>query len=78
MTAYDKGNLVGLFGTGTAAIISSIGWLTYKDKNMSFNNGEPGELDLKLFDELTSIHRGEKEDKHNWLFKVEKKAVEVS
>ena len=78
MTAYDKGNLVGLFGTGTAAIISSIGWLTYKDKNMSFNNGEPGELDLKLFNELTSIHRGEKEDKHNWLFKVEKKAVEVS
>lgn len=78
ITAYDKGNLVGLFGTGTAAIISSVGWLTYKNKNMSFNNGEPGELDLKLFNELTAIHRGEKEDIHNWLFKVEKKAVEVS
>lgn len=76
-SAYDKGNLVGLFGTGTAAIISSIGWLTYKDKNMAFNNGEPGQLDLKLFNELTAIHRGEKEDTHNWLFKVEKKAVEV-
>jgi branched-chain amino acid aminotransferase len=77
MSAYDNGNLVGLFGTGTAAIISSIGWLTYKDKNMAFNNGQPGELDLKLFNELTAIHRREKEDTHNWLFKVEKKAVEV-
>jgi len=77
ISAYDKGSLVGLFGTGTAAIISSIGWLTYKNKNMAFNNGQPGELDLKLFNELTSIHRREKEDTHNWLFKVEKKAVEV-
>ncbi len=77
-SAYDKGSLIGLFGTGTAAIISSIGWLTYKDKNMTFNNGQPGELDLKLFKELTSIHYNEKPDTHNWLFKVEKKAVEVS
>jgi len=77
MSAYDKGNLVGLFGTGTAAIISSVGSLTYKDKSMSFNNGEPGELDLKLFNELTAIHRNEKPDNHNWLVKVEKKAVEA-
>ncbi|HRN26303.1 MAG: branched-chain amino acid aminotransferase [Ignavibacteriaceae bacterium] len=77
ISAYDKGNLVGLFGTGTAAIISPIGWLTYKDKNMTFNNGEPGELDLKLFNEMNAIHRKEKEDTHNWLTKVEKRAVEV-
>jgi hypothetical protein len=44
---------------------------------MSFNVGQPGELDLKLFNELTAIHRREKEDTHNWLFKVEKKVVEV-
>ncbi|MBP1683385.1 MAG: ilvE, partial [Ignavibacteriaceae bacterium] len=28
VNAYDKGNLIGLFGTGTAAIISSVGWMT--------------------------------------------------
>ena len=75
---YDKGNLLGVFGSGTAAIISSVGWLTYKNKNMTFNNGEPGELDIKLFDELTSIHYGEKEDTHNWLAHLDKKGVEVS
>jgi hypothetical protein len=39
--------------------------------------GKPGELDLKLFNEITAIHYGEKEDTHNWLMQVEKKGVEV-
>ena len=77
ISAYDKGSLLGLFGTGTAAIISSIGQLTYKDKKMIFNNDKAGELDLRLFNELTSIHYGDKEDTHGWIYKVEKKGVEV-
>ncbi len=71
--AYDKGNLVGVFGTGTAAIISSVGWLKYKDKQMTLNDGKAGELDIKLFDEITSIHYGLKEDTHNWLIPIEQK-----
>lgn len=77
MDAYDSGNLIGVFGTGTAAVISSVGLLSYKGKDMVINGGNAGELDLKLFNELTSIHYGEKEDTHNWIFKVEKKDVEV-
>lgn len=73
--AYDKGNLIGLFGTGTAAIISSVGWLTYKNRQMVFNDGKPGELDLKLFNELTSIHYGLKTDTRGWLLYVEQKEV---
>ena len=76
--AYDKGNLIGLFGTGTAAIISSVGWMTYKNKQMAFNDGKPGELDLKLFNELTSIHHGLKEDSHGWLLPVALKEVVAS
>ena len=76
--AYDKGNLIGVFGTGTAAIISSVGWLTYKNKQMTLNNGKAGDLDLKLFNELTSIHYGLKEDIHGWLMPVEQKEVVVS
>jgi branched-chain amino acid aminotransferase len=76
--SYNNGNLIGLFGTGTAAIISSIGWLTYKNKQMIFNDGKPGELDLRLFNELTSIHYGLKEDSHHWLTTVEQKEVVVS
>jgi len=75
---YESGDLLGVFGSGTAAVISSVGWLTFKDKEMVINNGEPGELAVKLFDEITSIQYGIKEDTHNWLFNVEKKEVSVS
>ncbi len=71
--AYDKGNLKGVFGTGTAAIISSVGWLNYKGKDMTVNDGKPGDLDIKLFDEITSIHYGTKEDTHGWIIPVEQK-----
>jgi branched-chain amino acid aminotransferase len=77
MDAYDNGELIGVFGTGTAAIISSVGLLSYRSKNMIINNGEIGKLDLKLFNELTSIHIGEKEDTYNWIVKVEKKEIMV-
>ncbi len=77
VTEYKNGNVDGVFGTGTAAIISSVGWLNFKGFEMTFNNGEPGDLDKKLFDEITSIHYGQIEDRHNWLTHVEVKEIEV-
>lgn len=67
INAYDKGELLGVFGTGTAAVISSLGSLTYKDKVMTFNNGEVSEFELKLFNEILDIQYGNKPDKHGWL-----------
>ena len=78
MEKYEAGEVLGIFGSGTAAVISSVGWLTYKDKNMTINGGKPGELAIKLFDEITSIQYGRKEDTHGWIYQVEKKEVEVS
>jgi branched-chain amino acid aminotransferase len=74
---YDKGNILGIFGTGTAAVISSVGWLTYRDIEMTINNGNPGEVAVKLFDEITGIQYGRKEDVYNWLTYVVKQGVEV-
>jgi branched-chain amino acid aminotransferase len=77
VTEYKKGNILGVFGTGTAAVISSVGSLSYKDELMVFNNGEPGELALELYDDITSVQYGYKEDRFNWLKHVTKKDVEV-
>jgi branched-chain amino acid aminotransferase len=74
---YHKGNVLGIFGTGTAAVISSVGWLTYKDIDMTINNGQPDDLTLKLFDEITGIHYGRKEDIYNWLTYAVKQGAEV-
>jgi branched-chain amino acid aminotransferase len=65
--SHHNGNLVELFGTGTAAIISSISKLKYKDQLILFNEEYAGELGTKLYNELTDIQYGRKEDSRNWL-----------
>ncbi len=71
---YKKGNVLGLFGTGTAAVISIVGLLKYKDFEMTF---EDDGFALKLFNEITSIQYGDKPDRYNWLSYLEKKQVEA-
>jgi branched-chain amino acid aminotransferase len=71
VTAYDNGELLEVFGTGTAAVISSVSKLKYHDKSMLFKENEAGELALKLYDELTGIQNGRVKDRHNWLTYVE-------
>ncbi|MCO6474016.1 MAG: branched-chain amino acid aminotransferase [Melioribacteraceae bacterium] len=65
--SHKNGKLKELFGTGTAAVISSVGRLKYKDFEAVFNNGEVGELGQKLYKELTDLHYGRKEDLRGWL-----------
>lgn len=68
--AYDEGRLDEAFGTGTAAVISPIGELKWEDKVMNINNGEIGEISQKLYDNLTGIQWGRKEDTFGWTTEV--------
>ncbi len=65
--AYKNKTLLEVFGTGTAAVISSVGVLGYKDKKMILNEGEAGKFAASLYDEITGIQYGEKPDVFNWL-----------
>ena len=78
VSEFKKGNVLEIFGTGTAAIISMVGLLKYKDIEMKFDSAQPDNLAAKLFDEITSIQYGHSEDKYNWLTHVTKKEVEVA
>lgn len=62
----EKSTLKECFGTGTAAVISPVGEIYYKDKSYIINNGKTGELTRMLFDYITGIQYGEKEDFFNW------------
>ena len=64
--AYDKGELKEVFGTGTAAVISPVGILKYKDREIVINNNEIGPIAQRLFDTITGIQYGEIEDKYGW------------
>ena len=70
MAYCEKGEVEEVFGTGTAAVISPVGTLAYKDNVRTINNGEIGELSLKLYTYLTDLQWGRIEDTHGWIVPV--------
>lgn len=60
-----SGELTECFGCGTAAVISPVGKLTYKDEIFKISD-EPGPISVQLFKELTDIQWGRKEDTFGW------------
>ena len=69
--AQKSGKLEECFGSGTAAVISPVGKLRYKDDVMTIGTGEIGEISQKLYDTVTGIQLGKLEDKFGWRFEVE-------
>jgi len=72
LQAQKDGTLEEVFGTGTAAVISPVGKLRYKDEVMTIGNGETGPLSLKLYETITGIQTGKIEDTRGWRVKVGK------
>jgi branched-chain amino acid aminotransferase len=69
VSAYQQGTLLELFGTGTAATISPIRELRYKDLVMRFDT-EQWKTAPALKKILTDIRQAKREDTHGWLVKV--------
>lgn len=67
--AHDDGKLNEAFGTGTAAVISPVGKLSYNDKEYVIGDGNTGKITQMLYDRLTGIQKGKLPDKYNWLYK---------
>ena len=70
--AMKNGTLEEAWGCGTAAVVSPIGELCYKDVKYTINEGKVGAITQKLYDTITGIQRGEKEDILGWTVKVGK------
>ena len=70
MKAGHDGTLEEVFGTGTAAVISPVGELRYKDDVVTINDFKIGELTQKLYDTLTGIQWGRLPDKYGWTVEV--------
>jgi branched-chain amino acid aminotransferase len=67
--AYKAGSLREVFGTGTAATISPIKELRYKDFVMTFDT-DKWEVSPMVKNWLTDIREGRREDKYGWMVKV--------
>ncbi|KMK76498.1 branched-chain amino acid aminotransferase [Alkalihalobacillus pseudalcaliphilus] len=69
--AYKAGQLEEAFGTGTAAVISPIGEMIWREEKLTINEGKTGELSKRLYETLTGIQTGQKVDTFNWTIKVQ-------
>ncbi len=58
------------FGSGTAAVITPVGVLGYKDESLTIGNGGVGNLTQKLYDTLTGIQYGQIPDTFGWVRKI--------
>jgi len=59
-----------IFSTGTAVVISPVGEIEHNGKSIVINNNEIGHLSQRLYDEITAIQYGEKEDRFGWCLTI--------
>ena len=68
--AAEKGTLEECWGCGTAAVVSPVGHLAYRDKIYEINGGKIGSLTSELYDTLTGIQWGKRDDPFGWVVPV--------
>ena len=68
--AYNNGMLKESFGSGTAAVISPVGLISYKGIDMVINDGKMGEITSFLYDKITGIQSERYEDEFGWVTEI--------
>lgn len=70
MDACESGALTEAWGTGTAAVVSPVGHLAYKDKMLAVGDAGIGKLTQHFYDRLTGIQWGRLDDPFGWVTEV--------
>lgn len=68
--AAKNGQLKEVWATGTATVVSPVGELSWKNEEITINNGEIGSLSQRLYDELSGLQSGEIKDSRGWVVEV--------
>ena len=70
MEASKNGTLQEIFASGTAAVISPIGWLNYKGTDVQVADGKVGPVAQKLYNTLYGMQTGTVADDMGWTVKL--------
>ena len=68
--AAKAGKLQEVFASGTAAVISPIGVLHYKDQDYTVGDGKVGPIAQRLYDTLYGIQTGKVPDDMGWTVQI--------
>ena len=64
--AHCDGRLKEVFGTGTAAVIQSVGTLVHDGGELVIGDGQTGPLAQRFYDAITRVQYGDDPDPHGW------------
>lgn len=67
LEAHKIRKLREVFGSGTAAVISPVGIMKYRDEVLTIGDGSAGPISMKFFKAITDIQYGRSEDPMNWI-----------
>ncbi len=67
MADIRSGKVTEAFGSGTAAVVSPVGKLCFKDEVVQLSGGTVGAITQKLYDTLTGIQTGKIKDEFGWV-----------
>ncbi|HRT26970.1 MAG TPA: branched-chain amino acid aminotransferase [Syntrophales bacterium] len=70
LSSIDSGAMKEVFASGTAAIVSPVGFIHYKLKEYPINGGAVGPVTEKLYNEILKIQYGEQDDPFGWRLKI--------
>lgn len=70
MADIRAGKVTEAFGSGTAAVVSPVGILAYKDESVTVGDGGVGPITRELYDVLTGIQTGRIPDTFGWIRKI--------
>ncbi len=70
ISGIQSGQLTEAFGTGTAAVISPIGTLSYKNQKYVINNNQNGPLSLELRTFISNLQLGHQKDIYGWIHPI--------
>ena len=70
IAGLKDGSLTEAFGSGTAAIISPVGSLNYKEQDYLVNNNQVGSITQELYNNLVAIQYGEAQDPFGWVKEI--------
>lgn len=65
--AYHDGLLEEVFASGTAAVVSPVGVLSWNGDDITVNNNKVGDLTQRLYDSISAIQLGKEDDPFNWV-----------
>ena len=67
LKGLKDGSVTEVFGAGTAAVISPVGALSYKEEEYQVGNGETGPIASRFYEQLTGIQFGKEPDPFDWV-----------